>query len=405
MQMKFSSKIYHQLNYIYWRYEASFIKLSQTDFKNKYFELRKNRSIIKYTTIRDTYSNETVFAMKTDGNYKMIFLKEKGKYVIYSTNDFDNSKNSLEMYQGSKSIKKFKDKFEQDNNISLYKAFGTVEEDFKRCVPKQFYYLNKNYLNKELVASSLDACSQYPSSMCGRLPDSHTMIEMKGRVEPNKEYPFAFYKSGHVAEYNVFDTHNWTLNPYFNRLFRFGKEKWSIEPCIDEEEVTYLMKASDYTFDDTWQYFYDKRGFDTEAKLVMNSAIGMMHTHKYDKYKYAHLVAVAIARGNQKILDMCERIGYKNIIQICVDGILYIGREYGVDYKKLGVFNQEFTNCELKVSNFNKYIAMKDGKCIKAKHGNCNVNVIPDEQITNLDEQYNWVFINPLEGVEYEESL
>lgn len=403
--MKFSSKVYHQLNYIYWRYESSLIKLSQSDFRDKFFELKKKRDVIKYTTIRDKYSDEKVFALKTNGDYKMMFLKEKGKYVVYSTNDFDDGKNDIEMYKGSKSIKKLKDRFEEENNISLYKAFGTVEEDFKRCVPKQFYYLNKEYLNKDLIASSLDACSQYPSGMCGRLPNSHTMIEIKGRVEPNEEYPFAFYKSGHIAEYGVFDSHNWTTHPYFYRLFRFEKEKWDIKPCSDEEETTYLMKASQYTFDNVWEYFYSRRGFDSDAKLVMNSAIGMMHKQNYDKYKYAHLVAVAIGRGNQKILDMSSKIGYKNIIQICVDGILYIGKEYGVSYKKLGVFNQEFTNCEFKISNFNKYIAMKDGVCIKAKHGNCNVNITPDEQITNLNEQYNWVFINPLEGVDYEENL
>lgn len=135
----------------------------------------------------------------------------------------------------------------------------------------------------------------------------------------------------------------------------------------------------------------------------MNSTIGMMHTDKYTTYKYAHLVAIAIGRGNQKILNMADKIGYSNIIQICVDGIIYIGDKLGVDYKGLGVFNQEFTNCQFKISKLNKYIAMKDGKCIKAKHGNCNENIIPDEDITSLDDQYKWIFINPLEGVEDEE--
>lgn len=407
--MKFSSKVYHELTWIYWRHEGTLVKLSQRDFQAKYNELKAKRTIIKYTCKRDVYSDESVVAIRNISDYTMLYLKENRKYMIYTTNNFDDEKNLEDNHKGSRAIQSFSDAFKLRNNTSMLKAFGTAGEQFKRCVPKQFMYKNDSYLHKHLIASSLDGCSQYPSNMCGRLPDSNTMIEIKGRIEPNAEYPFAFYKSGHVAEYQVFDTHTWEFNPYFYCLFRFNewinkdgvkKYNWPIQPCKDEEEVTYLMKASKYTLDDIWQEFYDKRKVDNDAKIVMNSAIGMMHTEKYTSYKYVHLVAIAIARGNQKILDMCQRIGYDNIIHICVDGIIYLGsKEYGVNYKQLGVFNQEFTGCDFMISNVNKYIAMKNNKCVKAKHGNCNENILPDEQITNLTEQYNWIHVNPLEGV------
>lgn len=403
---KFSFKIDRQLRYINWKKESNVIRLSQEDFANKYNELVNTRKSIQYTTIRYLYSDEDVFSIQVKSDYRILCLKEKGKYIRYSTNEFDNTKNDQEEYQGSKSITEFQRKFKEINDISLFKAFGTTEIEFKRNIPKQFYYLNRDYLHKELIASSIDGCSQYPSNMCGLLPDSHTMIEVNGRVEPNEEYPFAFYKSGHLAEYKVFDTHKWLFNPYFDRLFRLFKEDWSILNLKDNEEVTYLMKASKYTLDDVWEYFYDRRKIDNLAKLVMNSSIGMMHTEKYNSYKYAHLVAIAIARGNQKILNMCERIGYKNIIHICVDGIIYKGSQvYGVDYKKLGVFNQEFIGCDFLMSNMNKYIAMKDNKCVKAKHGNCNTNLITDAEIKKLTDQYLWIFINPLEGVENGKNL
>ena len=402
---KFSSKVYKSLNYINWKKESNVIRLSQEDFSNKYNELVNTRKLIIYTTIRYLYTNEDVFSIKVSSNYRIMYLKENDKYIRYSTNEFDNTKNDQEEYQGSKAIVQFISKFKELKDTTLYKAFGTVEEEFKRCVPKQFYYINNDYLHKEVIASSIDGCSQYPSNMCGRLPDSHTMITINGRVEPNEEYPFAFYKSGHVAEYRVFDTHNWRFSPYFDQLFRFVKD-WPILNLRDSEEVTYLMKASDYQLNDVWEYFYNRRKTDQNAKLVMNSAIGMMHTEKYKSYKYAHLVAIAIARGNQKILNMCERIGNKNILHICVDGIIYLGDKiFGVDYKGLGVFNQEFNNCNFLMSSMNKYIAMKDGNCIKAKHGNCNVNIIPDNEIKKLTDQYKWIFINPLEGVNNGESL
>lgn len=403
---KFSFKIDRQLRYINWKKESNVIRLSQEDFANKYNELINTRKSIQYTTIRYLYSDEDVFSIQVKSDYRILCLKEKGKYIRYSTNEFDNTKNDQEEYQGSKAIVEFISKFKELNDTTLYKAFGTTEIEFKRNIPKQFYYLNRDCLHKELIASSIDGCSQYPSNMCGLLPDSHTMIEVNGRVEPNEEYPFAFYKSGHLAEYKVFDTHKWLLSPYFDRLFRLFKEDWPILNLKDNEEVTYLMKASKYTLDDVWEYFYDRRKIDNLAKLVMNSSIGMMHTEKYNSYKYAHLVAIAIARGNQKILNMCERIGYKNIIHICVDGIIYKGSQvYGVDYKKLGVFNQEFIGCDFLISNMNKYIAMKDNKCIKAKHGNCNTNLITDAEIKKLTDQYLWIFINPLEGVENGKNL
>lgn len=400
---------YREIKYIYWRKEAEIITLTQEQFRDKYLELDSKRTKVKYSSIRANYTDST-YSIKVDGNYKMLFFWNS-KYFIYSTNSYDSNKNLSSEYEGSEAIKTLSSEFKARNNISMVKAFGTVEESFKRCVPKQFYYLSQNYLNKELVASSLDACSQYPSCMCGRLPDSHTMIEVKGRVEPNEEYPFAFYKSGHVAEYGVFDTHNWRFNYFFKQLFRYteyisknGQKwyNWPIQPCKDDDEVTYLMKASKYTFTEVWNDFYSKRDIDEKAKLVMNSAIGMMHTRKYKNYKYAHLVAIAIARGNQKILDKADIIGYNNIIQICVDGIIYKGKAIGVDFKKLGAFHQEFTNCDFKISNFNKYIAMEGNKCVKAKHGNCNTDITEDKDIVSLDDQYKWKLVNPLEGVDDE---
>ena len=388
--------VYKQIHYIYWRKEANIIRVNQEEFENIYKDIKKEKELIDYTTKRECYSNQLTYSIKVSGNYKMLFTRTKNKYFVYTTNTYDNTKNELEEYSGSRCMKLFRQQFTSTNNISLKLAFGTVPESFKRCVPKQLAYVNQSLKNIDLKASSLDGCSQYPSNMCGRLPDSNTMIEVKGRVEPNEEYPFAFYKSGHLAEYGVLDTHNWTTNKYYSYLFRFPstKEKieWPIQPCKDEDEVTYLMKASKYTLDDIWKYFYERRKTDKNAKLIMVAAIGCMHRRKYIKDdKYAHLAAIAIARGNQKIIDKARLIGYDKVIQICVDGIIYKGSQvYGVDHKGLGLFYQEFTDCDFKISSYNKYIVMKDNVCIKEKHSGCDLNIKSQEEIKDLNEQYKW---------------
>ena len=146
-----------------------------------------------------------------------MFCYEDEKYITYSTNSTQDSKNGQE-YEGSRAISLLNIAFKARKGISLYKCYGTVNESFKDYIPKQFSYINQEYINKELKASGIDFSSSYPSCMCGPLPDSHTSVEVEGYVEPTKEYPFAFYTNGYCAEYGVFDTRWWKTNPYFKYL-------------------------------------------------------------------------------------------------------------------------------------------------------------------------------------------
>lgn len=346
---------------------------------------------------------------------------------MITTNGLDNSKNIPDKdgnyNKGSNAIKLVSDYFKKTTGSTFKKAFSTVEEDFKRCIPKQLSYFNKIYFDTEMRASSIDGCSQYPANMCGRLPDAHTAKKVKGTVAPTEEYPFAFYiKSGHIAEYNNFDTHDWLIDnlKLLKILFRItpfvvkNKQRinnWPIRLIEDDEDETILMKASKYELTNTYQHFYNiKETYDhdseeyDEAKMVMNASIGQFHKVDYAEYKYAHLVAVAIARANNKMLEKVKVIGLENIIQICVDGILYVGDELGVNQKQLGVFKQEFTNCRMKISNYNKYIVLyNDGTIAKFKRGNCNKTVdgkdITEDEVKDLDSQYNWISVDPLKEI------
>ena len=377
--------IYRKINYINWKEEAIKKVLSAEDMKAKLETIKATRTLAKTRTKRVDF-DELHYGLDRHGDYLELYLFEDGKYYIYSNNLLDPNKNKEENV--GEVDKLFDNKFKELNGLSLRLAYGFTDKAFKRCIPKQFYYINRSYINKLVKASSIDASSQYFSGCLGRLPDSHTAIVIKGRVEPNEEYPFAFYASGHCAEYGVFDTHNWLDSKFSFYLFRRDqREPWPFRFLKDEDEETILMKASNYTMDSTINYFYNiKNSFEKDtleyqnAKSIILKIMGCWHRKDKDKkrikpydshdsYRLAHIVAIAIARGNQKILDMVTQIGTNNAIHICVDGIIYLGnRVYGQEKSELGKFNQEFVNADFKMRDINVYCAKYENGT-KFKHG------------------------------------
>lgn len=382
-----SNKMYNSIKYINWQEEAEKIPVTIEEMKEALREVASIRSEVKGPkTLRSQYTHDT-YKIERKGTYvSILYLDREDHYKIITTNAFDDSKN--EKKSKIRTDRAFDLKFIELNGLSLRKAFGFSERQFKRNVPKQFYYLNSKAVGKEFIGGSVDACSQYPSGCLGKLPDAHHMMTVRGRAKPTAEWPFAFYKSGHLAIFGELDTHNWLVSKYMPCLFRGPKEDWPLQPLRDEDEETVLMKASEHTMDSVWDYYYgikSKASHDSEeyleAKLVMNSTIGYWHRRDADKkhkgtyddhgsYKLAHVVAVAIARGNQKILDKCREIGEMKVVHICVDGIIYAGpQEYGQSSSELGKFKQEFSDCAVRIDGMNVYAAEKDNKPVKFKHG------------------------------------
>lgn len=403
----------HNLLYIDWSKEAVVkerVTIEQFNDKVKMIKAQPNAQVAASKTIRVDYK-DGCYRITKKGNYYTLFARINGEYVMYSTNGFDDDKNKREdKYPGTEAWRAISSHFQERTGLgrkALYNAFGTTGPEFKACVPKQFYYVNGKFTSRcqkgEVIrgVGSIDGCSHYPSNLCGRLPDAKSSIQLEGTVEPTAEYPFAFYlKSGLTAEYGVYDAHDWLEDEQmFMRLFSPEGLKRASETKRDED-ITVLMKASEYELTEEFEYFFPLRKVDAKAKLVMNAGIGMMHRKDDDAYMkghmYAHLAAIAIGRANAKHLNMMRKIGYRNIIHVCVDGIIYLGSaEYGIKEKKLGAYNQEFTNCDILITKQNFYIVKdKQGNVVKVKHGGANVDkngeLIKDEEVKDFNELFGW---------------
>lgn len=401
--------MWKKLNYISWKTEAKRILLSNDEMKAKLQEVMSSRSIAASNTKVADFINEDTYKTEIFGDYVELYMRENGNYVIYCNNLRDSTKNTTD--KPFRADKIFQAKFKELTGVGLQAAFGYVDKTLKRCIPKQLDYINKKYCNETLLMSSIDASSQYASGCLGLLPDAHTAVYVEHYAEPTAEYPFAFYASGHLAIYNELDTHKWVDNPLFPNLFRLKKkDDWPFRHLSRDQEHTILMKASLYNMNDTWRYFYNiKQSYPKdskeygEAKLVMNQVIGQWHRKDKDKkraftyddngsFKLAHIVAVAIARGNQKILNKVEELDLSSVAHICVDGIIYIGNKvFGQPEVDLGVFCQEFTGVPTVIRDINVYMA-KDKNNYKFRHAGydlINGEDIDDKKEYDFTDLYN----------------
>ena len=232
--------------------------------------------------------------------------------------------------------------------------------------------------------SGVDFSSQYPFNMCGRLPDYNKSIRVQGTVKPNEKYPFAFYlKSGHSAEFGIYDTHEWKKSKFSRELYRKNKtikkngktevviaeaQNWDID---EKDDITVLCPASKYNLTDIYTWAYNYRKENSDAKLIANASIGYMAKADYRDYKLAHLRIVCICRANEIMRKLCEeKIMKENVIMIQVDGVLYKGsKEFGVKEKSFGCLSQEFSGCYCSYRGVGQYIVFnKSGKLVKCKH-------------------------------------
>lgn len=385
-----------KLRYINWRSEGILTNLKNEDFKNKLEELRSLGGKPTATaTNRLEFVNHN-YNLDLKGSYRYLYTRENNKYIIYTTNIHDDSKNTgMINHSGRTSITNLQKEFKNKYGCTFRKAYGYTPEDYKRCIPKSFIYLNLKCVGMVMPrVSAIDGCSQYPSSLCGDLPDAHDCQFYTGTVKPTAEYPFAFYlNSGHIAQYRAFDTHTWIHNKFYRFLFNFDNFNDKIKP---EDDQTVLMAKSPFKFDELMEHYYEQRKTNPEAKMILNSTIGYFHTTNYKEFQLAHLAAITIARSNQRMLNMIDKIGINRIICVVVDGIMYTGiQQFGLDQKKFGTFHQEYLGCKAYIRGMNAYVVMDGDKVIKVRHGAYNKNKdgtpIVEENVKGFEDANNWI--------------
>lgn len=380
-------EFYHKLNRVYWHEETKEENLTIKEMDALKTRLKASGSLCKAKWRRDEWLVENSYRIDCKGYYEHLYANINGELKHYVAHTFDDSKNVYR--QSGQPIKSVGARaaslesrlFQEKNGCTPRKAFGYCERKLiHNCIPKQFYYINENYLNRNIKnVSKVDFSSHYPANQCGRMPLWTSQKLVKGTVEPTDEYPFAFYiNSGNVAEKGVFDTHNWEKHRLFDRLINTATHK-IIAP---EDDVTILCKASNYSYDSVINELYNKKLnnqdiYGVPAKLILNSAIGYKHLSDLNstRCRLDHIAAIVIARANQKMLDIVDTLRHA-VLHVCVDGMIYIGNEIGTKTKGLGNLMQELSQCDFRMRGTNQYMFFKDGKFIEEKHGGFDQNIV-----------------------------
>lgn len=117
-----------------------------------------------------------------------------------------------------------------------------------------------------------------------------------------------------------------------------------------------------------------------EAKLTMLKLVGKFEMNEERYYKsnpYAHLAAIIKGRAIQRMIDVINKVGRDNVIQIIVDGLIYLnplGKKIGDDKEYLGSLKQEFIRANGQFRLHNQYILEEDGVVAEC-HAGFDLNI------------------------------
>lgn len=306
---------------------------------------------------------------------------------------------------GRDALKQVAEKFEELTNISFASAFPKLNKntqmkyivEFSRCTPMdiQIVFPEKAHAFYP-YGGQVDGCSQYPSNARGKMPSLNPKdwLEVEGWIDQEnlpEGYDFEFsLVSGHVLERGRFDSHDiLALYPdKVDQVFRTEATKNTNlqQPYYPkEQERVLLMKSAPYELTKTMEYFYKvKETYDHDsaeyiaAKLVLNAFVGMLGPNTNNLYAGCEcrhpMRAIVLWRAAFSIMSKAKEIGWSNILDISIDGILYASakpsRLYGQTIKHIGQYHQEAQNQPLYFRGHNTYCFQnKDGTIGKMKHG------------------------------------
>lgn len=289
------------------------------------------------------------------------------KYCANFKSDEEAMKYKRYGYYGYKFIN---DKFKEYYGLRMEtvysgKQFKELFYKIKKCVCSPINYITTQ---KQLHNIALGSCyksdesSSYPAKLAKSLPTLHGAITIQGRVEPNEQYPFAYYtKSHHMKIYNELDTRD--FNNDFYPSYNDPESSWKHfdDICADEEE-TILCKACDYDMRPVIEEIYAGRKAHPEYKDYMNMCIGYFHTTQPTTGPIcSHIAAVVLARCIRSMIDRATIIQNEgnSVLLINTDAVCWMGKQSSIsvpqDKKELGAFVVEHESCEMIICGVKKY--------------------------------------------------
>lgn len=275
-------------------------------------------------------------------------------FTIRNTNNtLTNDLNGKEAFEEVKTLFSY-----LNNSVSFDAAFG---KDLKHHIKSPEYAKTSynavssplNYGAKQLKpyysVYKIDVCSAYAAEASKKLPTIDNCRLENGYVEPDINYPFAFYISDQNGSYI--------------RASIFGED---VKTDLSKQLIkrTILCKDSGYSLAAVMQHYFKQKENAKDAaekqknKNFMNFFVGYCQLN-YSPI-YAHISATVIARCNARMNSMCNYIEEKGgkVILINTDAIAWTGIDYPELYqtkKELGAFILEYANCTAYVKGAKSY--------------------------------------------------
>lgn len=111
---------------------------------------------------------------------------------------------------------------------------------------------------------------------------------------------------------------------------------------------------------------YEERKTKPINKAILNYSIGFFQSVKGCQARWAHLSRDAIVDNNNRIMDLCDKLVESNrkILLLNTDGIWYQGEVYHGEGegKRLGEWENDHTNCILRIKSRGAYEFMENGE-------------------------------------------
>ena len=426
----------HDARYIYWQKEAKKERIDHEEYnKLSQFLKEHGRSVgSSYKTRRVEWSYDLVYKFDTETRrrqpaiyYSKIEQGTINYYIAYTEVD-EEKLNSEERGAGGKGWKELDSLMRKQYSKGLEAIYGVLPvKDGKvwinECVKnvKQAIWFNNVVVNKILRnVYKADISSAYPTELCGSLPNANTAVMKEGRVAPTEEYPFAFYvKSGHVAEYGKFDTHELRKGKWYKQFelrnkincMNRGETFRTFKEIEDFEEITILMKAADKTLNSAVNKMYwIKQNADSKAtrdwyKWLINALIGFMRSEAHNTQHYqGHLAAIVYCRVVNRMIKLAEALEAEGNtpIYFAIDCIMWVGHESALTTreKQLGNFIEEVSGSEAAICGQGQYYIEKDvsGSTVQ-KHQGISKKIYNSYNIKSIKE-----FINKMgQATEFKE--